>query len=268
MSPLRPAPWRLLYRVPLFLLHLLVATPLTVLAQTPPGQRWRPGSRSVAEHALRAWSRGMCRLFGVRPVVRGRLPDRPHLVVANHLSWLDIQLMHGVGAMSFVAKAEIARWPLMGFLAKAGGTVFHQRGSHDSASGVLQLMQQRLAAGRHVAIFPEGGIRPGPGVKRFHARLFRAAVDSGCPVQPVMLRYLDRGGLDHDITFRPGENLVMNMLRLLARPPVIGEVRLLAPISARGQGRDVLARAAQQVIEQAYWEGQGTGPRDERGNHS
>lgn len=266
MSPLRPAPWRLIYRVPLFLLHLLVATPLTVLAQTPPFQRWRLGSRSVAEHFLRGWSYGLCRLFAVRPVVHGCLPVAPHLVVANHLSWLDIQLMHSVGAMSFVAKAEIARWPLMGFLAKAGGTVFHQRGSHDSASGVLRLMRERLADGRHVAIFPEGGIRPGPGIKRFHPRLFRAAVDSGCPVQPVMLRYLDRGALDHDITFRPGENLVMNMLRLLARPPVVGELRMLAPIDARGQGRDVLARAAYEAIEQAYWDGQDIDFRAERGN--
>ena len=265
MSPLRPAPWRLLYRVPLFLLHLLVVTPVTVLAQTPPGQHWRLGSRSIAEHFLRAWSHGLCRLFAVRPVVRGALPQAPHLVVANHLSWLDIQLMHSVGAMSFVAKAEIARWPLMGFLAKAGGTVFHQRGSHDSAAGVLDLMRARLVGGHHVAIFPEGGIRPGPGVKRFHARLFRAAVDSGCDVQPVMLRYLDRGALDHDITFRPGENLVMNMLRLLARAPVTGEVHLLPPIEVHGRGRDELSRAAHQAIERAYWDGH-TIESNQRGN--
>src|SRR3546814_3526737 len=91
--------------------------------------------------------------------------------------------------MGFVAKREIAGWPLVGWLATRGETIFHQRGSQESLGGVLQVMLARLRSGHSVGVFPEGRTGHGDEVGPFHARIFLAAVEAGAPVQPVALRY-------------------------------------------------------------------------------
>ena len=151
-------PVRWIYRGILVLLQSTIFLVPTVMAQGSWGQRTFVGRRSVAEHLLTRWSRMTCHAFGLHPKVTGQLAPGPVLVVANHVSWLDIQLLHSAGAMSFVGKAEIANWPLAGFLASSGGTIYHKRGSHDSASGVHAQLMDRLKHGGRVAIFPEGGI--------------------------------------------------------------------------------------------------------------
>src|SRR3546814_19924248 len=86
------------------------------------------------------------------------------------------------------AKREIAGWPLVGWLATGGETIFHQRGSQESLGGVLQVMLARLRSGHSVGVFPEGRTGHGDEVGPFHARIFLAAVEAGAPVQPVALR--------------------------------------------------------------------------------
>jgi len=194
-------------------------------------------------------------LFGVSIRVTGTPADGPVLVVANHLSWLDILVMHSVRAMCFVGKAEIDRWPLFSYMARTGNTIFHQRGSQDSASDVATLMVQRLKQGHRVAIFPEGGILPGNSVRRFHARLFRAAVDAQCPVQPVMVRYIHAGQRDDDISFREGENMMVNICRLLARPGAMADIHFLPLLDAAGKPRRALADAAREAVVDSYEDG-------------
>jgi 1-acyl-sn-glycerol-3-phosphate acyltransferase len=154
--------------------------------------------------------------------------------------------------MGFVAKAEIERWPLVGWLARVGGTVFHRRGSHDSASGVAAAMAERLAEGGRVAIFPEGGILPGEGVKRFHARMFGPAIEAAAPVQPVMLRYSRAGSAYHDITFRGGEHFLANFLRLLTQAPCVGEVWILPRVNTTDRKRREVAAEAEAAVRAAY----------------
>jgi 1-acyl-sn-glycerol-3-phosphate acyltransferase len=243
---------RLLYRLPWLLLHTFLGTPLTVLCQTAPGRATRFGGRALNEIMLNWWATGACRIFGVRRRIHGRLAPGAQLIAANHISWIDIQLLHSIAAMGFVAKAEIARWPLVGWLARAGGTVFHQRGSHDSASGVAAAMAERLAEGGRVAIFPEGGILPGEGVKRFHARMFGPAIAAAAPVQPVMLRYSRDGNVYHDVTFRDGEHFVANFLRLLTQAPCRGEVRILPQVDTAGRQRREVAAEAEAAVRAAY----------------
>jgi len=243
---------RLIYRVPWFVLHLLLGTPLTVLCQFAPGRAVRLGGRSLSEVMLTWWSAMMCRIFGLRRRISGCLQPGAQLVVANHISWIDIPLLHSVAAMGFVAKAEIGDWPVIGWLADLGNTVFHHRGSHDSASGVLTAMAVGLEAGERIAIFPEGGILHGPGVKRFHARMFGAAISTGSPVQPVMLRYSRSGRLYEDITFRPNEHFLANFLRLLMQPACLAEVHFLPMLDAAGKRRRDLAEEAEAAVQRAF----------------
>ena len=191
-------------------------------------------------------------LFGVRVKVRGTPHAGPVLFAANHMSWLDIPVLHSGCSMGFVGKAEIEQWPIFNYIARAGGTIFHQRGCHDSASDVISAMQQRLQEGRAVAIFPEGGIKPGASVRVFHARMFAPAVEAGCMVQPAMIRYMRDGERDDDFSFREDESMLKNFCRVLARPGVTADVHFLPPFSAKDQPRRTLAEASRAAVIASY----------------
>lgn len=243
---------RLFYRVPWMLLHIIIGTPLVVVCQYRWAQRISVGERTLKAVMSIWWSRMVCRIFGLDVRSSGTFRPGAQLVVANHISWLDIPLMHSLAEMGFVSKAEIADWPVIGFLAKVGGTVFHRRGNHDSASGVRAAMNEQLQDGGRVAIFAEGGILPGAGVNRFHGRLFAAAIESGAPIQPLMLRYLRDGQHLHDMTFLPGEHFVANFFRLLRQKRCVAEVAVLAAIESGGKQRKQLAAEAEAVVRGAF----------------
>lgn len=243
---------RLLYRVPWFVIHVLLGTPLTVICQAAVLKTIPVGSRTLGERMITWWSGMVCRIFGVERRVLGCVAPGPQLVAANHISWIDIPLLHSVAAIGFVAKAEIEEWPVVGWLGHLGDTVYHRRGSHDSASGVVSAMGARLATGGRVGIFPEGGILPGDGVKRFHARMFGAAISTGVPVQPVMLRY-SRGGTRYDdITFRPNEHFLANFLRLMMQATCTAEIEFLSPIPSADKQRRQLAEEAEAAVRRAF----------------
>jgi len=190
--------------------------------------------------------------FGINVKTRGTPVDGPVLIAANHISWLDILALHTTVAMGFVGKAEIEEWPVFRFIARTGGTIFHQRGSHDSAADVASVMVKRLEQGRRVAIFPEGGILPGAEVRVFHARMFRTAVEVECPVQPVMVRYMSNGRRDDDILFQKDESMLANFARLLARPGAVADVHFLPPVESKDQPRRALADAARAAVIGSY----------------
>jgi 1-acyl-sn-glycerol-3-phosphate acyltransferase len=242
-------PLRYLWRVPLLLLHILLG--IVLCAGILSWNRHRimvDGREPFAHRMIRWWSRVLMRIFGLRSVRIGTpLPD-PVLFVANHTSWIDIELLHSQRAACFVAKAEIAHWPLVGWLAASGGTIFHRRGSNHSLSAVMQTMVQRLRAGRSVAVFPEGGTGHNGVLKVFHARILQAALDADVPVQPVALRFARHGRRIVDAGFREDENFMQNFLRLLGGPPMDAEVHFLEPVPAGADGRRKMAELARERI--------------------
>jgi 1-acyl-sn-glycerol-3-phosphate acyltransferase len=246
---------RLLYRLPWLLVHLVLFLPLALLASVPPLPRIRIAGRGLDEILQSGWTGLVCRIFGLRISVTGELPKGASLVVANHISWIDIPLLYSLAPMGFVAKAEIARWPVAGFIARFGNSLFHDRGSHDSSRKVKDAMVARLKQGQRVAIFPEGGILPGHGVKPFHARLFAAVAESEAPVQPLMLRYVKEGRHYREIGFLPGEHFLANFFRLLGQPTRLAEVAILEPIDGAGLPRKELAKASQAAVLEAFDEG-------------
>ena len=243
---------RLFYRIPWMLVHLMIGLPLTLLSIGTPARAIRIGERSLDHFMINWWSGMTCSIFGLRRNLQGKFHPGAQLVVSNHISWLDIHLLHSVSPMGFVAKAEIQNWKLAGRVATFGDTVFHQRGSHDSSSGVSTMMVQRLQQGKKVAIFPEGGILPGDGVKRFHARMFAAAIETGLPVQPVMIRYLRDDRHYTGMTFFRGEHFLANVFRLLRQRRCIAEVSILPFIYPAGKQRRELAKESEAVIRAAF----------------
>jgi 1-acyl-sn-glycerol-3-phosphate acyltransferase len=245
-DPLKPM--RYLWRVPLLLVHLLLGIALTLFVGNPlTGRRGLIGA-GVWPSLVHWWSRTMLRLFGFRSRVFGEPLSGAALFVANHVSWLDIETIHAHRPASFVAKAEIERWPLVGWLAAQGGTIFHKRGDNASLARVMDVMRARLDAGNSVAVFPEGGTGRGDHVRPFHARIFQVAVDTGVPIQPVALRYGRDGRMDLSVPFRPGEKFFPNALRLLGQRSMDAEVHFLEPLPPIADGRRQLAEVARARI--------------------
>ncbi|HEY0334443.1 MAG TPA: lysophospholipid acyltransferase family protein [Stenotrophomonas sp.] len=246
---------RFLYRLPLLLLHVLIGLPLTmacivvpVLAPIPVGR----GGDTLEQVMIRWWQGTLMRIFGFRLRRFGTPLTGATLFVANHVCWVDISVLHSQRVMGFVAKREIAGWPVVGWMAARGQTIFHQRGSTESLGGVLQVMVERLRAGRSVGVFPEGRTRGGEEIGPFHARIFQAAVDAQVPVQPVALRYGVRGNAQTVVAFGPREGFFANFLRLLGEPARVAEVHFLAPIVVQDvEGRRRIAETSRSRIIEA-----------------
>ncbi len=239
---------RYLVRTPLLLLHIFAGLPITLVMINPLTARWRIGGERVDHKAIRWWQTNLMRVFGFRVRRFGTPLHGKSFFVANHVSWLDITLLHSQSAASFVAKSEIERWPLVGWLAKRGGTIYHRRGSNESLSAVTDLMVERLDSAQAVAVFPEGGTTDGRSIRTFHARIFQAAFAAQAPVQPVALRYGEGGSAQMAVAFGPHENFLQNFLRLLGEPSRVAEVHFLEPLTPDDEGRRKLAEAARDRI--------------------
>ena len=249
----RRDPWRPLryaLRLPWLLLHVLVFLPLVLLATSLPLRRLRLASGERLDHRLiRWWQGGLMRVFGFRMRRRGTPLPGATVFVANHVSWIDIVALHSQRMMGFVAKREIQGWPVVGWLASRGETIYHQRGDQASLGGVLHEMLARLRAGRSVGVFPEGRTRDGREVGPFHARIFLAAVEAGAPVQPVALRYGEHACAQPVVAFAPGESFFGNFVRLLGEPPCVVEAVFLEPIlPGDAEGRRRIADTARDRI--------------------
>lgn len=241
-------PLRYLWRAPLLLLHVFGGLPVVLLLINPLTSRWTRRGERVDHIAIRLWSAGLLRVFGLRTRRFGTPLPGAALFVANHVSWIDITLMHSQRVVGFVAKAEISRWPLIGWLAGRGGTIYHHRGDNDSLHGVMHQMVQRLEQGHSVGVFPEGRTTDGERINVFHARIFQPAVLAGVPAQPVALKYGAQGSAQTTIAFRKGEHFLGNFLRLLGEPPRLAEVHFLEPVAASDEGRRRMAETCRERI--------------------
>jgi lyso-ornithine lipid O-acyltransferase len=245
-------PLRYLWRVPLLLLHVVLGILLCGFILTWNRHAVMKNGREPFTHRMiRAWSTGLMRIFGLRSVRVGKPMADAVLFVANHTSWIDIELLHSQRAACFVAKAEIASWPLVGWLAASGGTIFHRRGSNHSLATVMQAMVERLREGRSVAVFPEGGTGHNGVLKVFHARIFQAALDAEVPVQPVALRFARNGKRLVDAGFREDENFLQNFLRMLGGAPMDAEVHFLEQVPISQDGRRRMAELSRERIATA-----------------
>ncbi|GAB6195625.1 lysophospholipid acyltransferase family protein [Lysobacter xanthus] len=243
---------RYLVRVPMLLWHALVHLPLLLVVLTPLARGWRWRDEPFQHRMIRAWQAGLMRVFGFRLRRAGTPLPGATMFVANHVGWVDISMLHSQRMMGFVAKDEIAGWPLVGWLAARGQTIFHRRGSTESLGGVLGEMVRRLRRGQSVGVFPEGGTRGGTEIGPFHARIFTAAVEAGVPVQPVALVYGHHGAAQTTVAFGRRESFAANFVRLLGEPARTATVHFLEPIPPGGdEGRRRIAELARSRIVDA-----------------
>ncbi|MFF1274184.1 lysophospholipid acyltransferase family protein [Streptomyces marokkonensis] len=229
--------------VPLAVLRLAVVGLVLAagIALLPLG-RWIPAG------AVRRWCRWIVRAAGVRVSFTGAAaPAGGLLLVANHISWLDVPLLAAVRPAHMLAKSEVRRWPVAGALAARGGVLFIDRARLRALPDTVAALAGVLRGGAAVAAFPEGSTWCGRAQGTFRRAVFQAALDAGVPVQPVRIRYRNpRGGAATAAAFVGDDTLIASLWRVASARGVTAEVEVRAPIPPGRHGdRRALARAAQ-----------------------
>jgi len=157
-------------------------------------------------------------------------PPKSGIVVANHLSYLDIAIFSAIVKCFFVAKAEISRWPYFGEAARSGGTLFVDRSSITSAESVAAEIGERLALPVPVLFFPEGTSTDGSSVLRFHSRLFEPAIQAGAPVTAAAIRYvLADGSEERDLCWFGDDAFLPHLWKTLGTVGFVAEIRFGEP---------------------------------------
>jgi 1-acyl-sn-glycerol-3-phosphate acyltransferase len=235
----------------------LAGAPL--LARLPaPAWHWR-------SRWFRLWARGALALLGVEVDVRGVPPAAPFLLVCNHLGYLDVLVLASRLDAAFVAKAEVASWPMIGLLCRSMGTLFVDRGRKSSLPAALAAIEGELSRGRGVVLFPEGTSSDGARVLPFHPSLLAAALRAGMPVSWAALQYRTPRGAPPagDAVCWWGEMAFLpHLWNLLALPGIEAKLRLgdeqvaggdrkeladrlWAAIAARLEGADLAGRGGE-----------------------
>ena len=239
------APLRRLWRVPRMLLHLVhgLCTIWFVF----------PKLDAHARHArIRSWSRRLLHLMSIDIRMTGSLGHPNVIVVANHVSWLDIFALHAVGPVRFIAKAEIARWPVLGRLVAGVGTLFIERARRRDTHRVSRTVTDALARGDVVALFPEGTTSDGAGVLPFKSSLLQSIVDAGGHVQPLALRYRTPDGARSTAPAYVGDETFMaSFWRVCGLRALNVELFPLPRVPAAGRHRRAVAGDAEAAIRRA-----------------
>ncbi len=203
-----------------------------------------------------AWSRLLLKVCGLALEVHSDAHaklDRPALIVLNHISWLDIFVVNAVLPATFVAKSEIRRWPLIGWLVSGTGTVFVERGSRHAVRHTNRKILKRLEKGEHVAFFPEGTTTNGAELLPFHASLFAVAIPDADQIRqavrvvPAALRYSLQGRFSDVPAYTGEQTLVDSILKILSAKGLKASLHWIDPLPAADQ-----ESTRQQLAQQAF----------------
>jgi 1-acyl-sn-glycerol-3-phosphate acyltransferase len=215
------------------------------------------------------WSAGMLRCLGMGLEVQGRFRPGGTLIVANHISWIDIMAIHAVCPRArFVSKADVQDWPLVNRLVDCAGTLYVRRDQRRDAMRVMHEMAQALRDGHCVAVFPEGTTGDGRALLPFHASLLQSAIAVEAPVQPVALRYRDRHhAISPAVEFLGETTILQSLWRIAAGRGVVVTVTALPARGSAHADRRFLAELLRSDLARALGESPAQAPAAQAGPH-
>ena len=203
---------------------------------------------------LKSWSRQLLSILNIGIQIEGQQPARGEggcLIVANHVSWLDIFVLNAIYPSRFVAKSEVRDWPIIGWLSRRIGTIFIERAMRQDAASVKLHVGALLKQGVCVGLFPEGTTTDGKQVGHFHSALIQPAIDAGVRLCPIALRYQNEEGEMSSTAAFIGDTTLAQSIWQILRSPHLNALVMYTPVLLAANGnRRVLARTAQEAIAQ------------------
>lgn len=209
---------------------------------------YKDPNNPVNTRYVQYFCRRLCDVFNIEVQVHGVIPREPALWVSNHISWLDVAVLGSGARIFFLAKAEIEKWPILGNLAKGGGTLFIKRGSGDSIR-IREQITEFLKQDIPVLFFPEATTTDGTGVKKVHGRLLGAAIEAQRPVQICVICYVNQNGeLDMVAPFIGEMSFAEHVQRVLEMPRVTAHLMTLPTVAVTGHTVETLTREVEQQM--------------------
>jgi 1-acyl-sn-glycerol-3-phosphate acyltransferase len=209
-------------------------------------------SQAQRQARVQAWALKLLHSWNIGLQVRGQPQAQgPLLLVCNHLSWLDISVIHAALYCRFVSKSDIRHWPVLGPLATGAGTLYIERSKRQDARRMVHDMAQAMTAGDVVSVFPEGTTGNGKALLPFHANLIQSALLAQAPIQPVGLRFVDtRTGKPTQAPAYAGADTLMASVWRTLQAPSITAVLHFGPLQhAQGRDRREWAKDLQHEVE-------------------
>ena len=208
---------------------------------------------SLRSKCIQSLSRTLLSIFNIRLTIHGNrelLNDRQSaLVVSNHISWIDIHVINTVSPVIFVAKSDVAKWPIFGWIAQQIGTIFIVREKISDIKRVLNLMVQYLQSHKKVCIFPEGTSTDGKSVLPFRSNLLQAAINSQARVIPFCITYKERGRYSDVTAFIGDMGLIDSIKKMLKSSDMEVHVHILEPLSDIHSRKELADRTHQLILE-------------------
>lgn len=202
----------------------------------------------VDEAIVMGWNRAVCWILNLRLRIEGQPDPGTQLWVANHISWLDIIALGSQLPCQFIAKGDVAAWPVVGYIAQGIGTLFVKRGDAGQTASAAELMLWRLRQGRRLLLFPEGTTSTGETVLRFHGKLFQPAQRAEAKIQAIALRY--HGESAEWVPFIGEDEFLPHLFRLLKARRIDLSIQF-CPALPTGLDRSALASTSHRQIAQA-----------------
>jgi len=176
---------------------------------------------------MNIWAKGMLRLLSIRLQVQGHPPAPPFLLAANHLSYLDIVVLSALAPQGFVAKSEMATWPILGPMAKGMGTLFLDRGNPRDTLRVSRELNTLWQMGTSACVFLEGTSSNGDCILPFHSALLENSARHSRPVVAAHLRYTSPDADVRNVICWHGEQAFLpHLFHLFTLPRIEAQIRL------------------------------------------
>ena len=224
------------------ILHILLVIPLCVFILI--------STKRQQEKIIQFWCKRLLSIFEIKVEVQGinnlLFNQKQYLMVANHISWMDIIVIQSIKPSIFVAKSDVASWPLFGWVAQMTGTIFIKREKVSDIKKALMKMKRRLIK-RSVCIFPEGTSTNGRYLLPFKSNLFQSSIDTNKSILPLCLRYKQKGTYSDKVAFIGDMSLVDSIIKIKNENDISVEVDVLQPIRPRGNRKE-LAVYVQEIL--------------------
>lgn len=211
----------------------------------------KPSAKQQRDWLKMLWLQWFSAIVGLRISQTGKPSGHYGLLVCNHISWLDIIVLGRYFPAYFVAKSDIMNWPVIGYLAKQGGTIFIRRGDKQQVKATAEVMAWHLKQKSMVIAFPEGTTTNGEDVLPFHASLFQPALLTKSAIHVVALQYA--GAAKALAPFIGEETFIPHLIKMLSMEKIDVHIEFISSINVSGKSRLSLSNEARELISARIW---------------
>ena len=214
-------------------------------------------SPKIRANLIQAWSRQLLKILKIKVVIHGDQTfinsQQGYLLVSNHISWLDIHVINAMKPVVFVAKADVANWPIFGWIAKMIGTIFVKREKLSDLKRVIKEMKLKLQAQQPVCIFPEGTSSDGRQLLAFRSNLFEAVAHSETMILPMALSYQENQKYSDRTAFIGDMGLIDSIKLIMQSDQIVAHIEVCAPQLAQDSRQKTADQARQAILRTSFF---------------